>query len=94
MIDLHDVIIKPLITEKSMGSTATGRYIFEIHPKANKYEIKQALKEVLNVDVLKVNVLYTPGKFRRYGKTTGRTQQVKKAVVTIKAGQKIELFES
>jgi large subunit ribosomal protein L23 len=94
MIDISRIIIKPIITEKSMRDTALGRYTFEVNPAANSYEIKKAVKEVLKVDAIKVNVINVGGKFRRYGKITGRTKSFKKAIITIKSGQKIELFES
>jgi large subunit ribosomal protein L23 len=94
MIDLSSIIIRPLVTEKSMGLSSSSKYVFEVRADANKYQIKKAMKDVLNVDVVKINVLNAPGKSRRFGKTTGRTKAFKKAIVTIKSGQKIELFES
>jgi large subunit ribosomal protein L23 len=94
MIELTNIILRPLVTEKTMDATSSGKYAFEVCPDANKYQIKKAMKEVLNVDVLKVNIIRSAGKVRRFGKTTGRTKATKKAIVTIKPGQKIELFES
>jgi large subunit ribosomal protein L23 len=94
MSDLSHILIKPIVTEKSMGAVDAGRYTFEVHPEANKSQIKAAVKKFLNVDAVKINVINEKGKFRRFGKTVGRTKDRKKAVVTIKSGQKIELFES
>ncbi len=94
MLHNSQIIIRPLITEKSMGMTSMGRYVFEVQKTANKYQIKKAMKEVLNVDTIKINIVNVLGKKRRYGKTTGTTSNYKKAIVTIKSGQKIELFES
>jgi large subunit ribosomal protein L23 len=91
----REVIIAPLITEKSMAGTMTQQYSFEVHPKATKTQIRKAVEEIFGVTVRKVNTLYVGGKFksfaRRGTRTEGRTADWKKAVVTIAEGQKIEL---
>ena len=94
MIDLHNVLIRPIITEKSMSGSDSGTYTFEVHPQANKNQIKKAAQLFLNVDPININTSKVTGKDRRYGKTQGRTKSWKKAIITIKPGQKIELFES
>ena len=93
-IDLSQVFIKPVVTEKSMSATEKLTYVFEVHPDANKNQIKKAAKEYLKVDVISVNTTKMLGKDRRYGKSMGRTKTWKKALISIKPGQKIELFES
>ena len=94
-MEAREVIIAPLITEKSMAGTMTQQYSFEVHPKATKTQIRKAVEEIFGVTVRKVNTLYVGGKFkafaRRGTRTEGRTADWKKAVVTIAEGQKIEL---
>ena len=91
----REVIIAPLITEKSMSNTASQQYSFEVHPRATKTQIRQAISEIFKVDVLKVNTINVGGKTKQFAKrrvrTTGRTPDWKKAIVTLKPGQKIEL---
>jgi len=93
-INLSQVLIRPIITEKSMDGSDLGRYTFEVHPDANQTLIKQAFKKFLRVDPVKINISNVKGKARRYGRTSGWTKSWKKAIVTVKPGQKIELFES
>jgi large subunit ribosomal protein L23 len=93
-LDASHVLIKPIITEKSMAGSSTGRYTFRVHPQANKILIKQAAKKYLNIDVVQVNTSWVGGKSRRFGRTQGTTKSWKKAIITVKPGQKIALFES
>ena len=92
-----EVVIKPVISEKSMDESQRGKYTFRVHRDANKLEIKQAIHELFKVDVVQVNVLTTKAKEKtrnqRRGRTIGWTSPWKKAVVTLAAGQKIEFFE-
>jgi large subunit ribosomal protein L23 len=92
-----EVVIRPVISEKSMDETQRGKYTFRVHSEANKLQVKQAVEELFKVDVVEVNVLTTKAKEkirnRRRGRTTGWTSPWKKAVVTVAAGQKIEFFE-
>ncbi len=91
----HDVIIRPVLSEKSMDGIEDKVYTFEVAKTANKTEIRQAVEEVFDVKVAKVNTLRTLGKIKRQGRTSGRTPEVKKAIVTLKAGSKgIEFFDS
>ncbi len=91
----RDVIIAPLITEKSMLGTAAHQYAFEVHPRATKTQIRQAIEEIFKVTVIKVNTINIGGKlknFARRGKrTSGKQPDWKKAIVSIASGQKIEL---
>ena len=91
----HDVIVRPIISEKSMDGIADKVYTFEVAIGANKTEIRQAVESVFGVKVDKVNTARTMGKMKRQGRYIGRTPEVKKAVVTLKADSKgIEFFES
>ena len=91
----HDVILRPVLTEASYDGFADKRYVFEVHPTANKTEIKQALETVFKgIKVDKVNTLRTLGKMKRQGRTAGRTPEIKKAYVTLtKDSKTIEFFE-
>lgn len=94
MKDPHDIIRRPVLTEKAYDGFADKRYVFEVDIRANKTEIKQAIEQVFAVKVERVNTLRTMGKIKRQGKTSGRTPEVKKAYVTLKENSKgIEFFE-
>ena len=100
MKSVYDVIKRPLITEKCMDLTAEGTYAFEVAIDSNKIEIKEAIEKIYNVKVDKVNTLLVKGKKRsgtdRRGKgkrVTGMTAAWKKAYVTLKPGEKIEIYE-
>ncbi len=90
---LYGVLRRPLITEKNTMLQAQGKYAFEIAREANKPQIKQAVEKAFKVNVLAVNVMTVPGKTRRVGRRQVLTQSWKKAIVTLKPGDKIELFE-
>jgi large subunit ribosomal protein L23 len=94
-MEARDVIIAPLITEKSMTGTAVQQYTFEVHPRATKTQIRLAVQEIFGVNVRKVNTVNVGGKLksfaRRGARTQGRLSDWKKAVVTLAPGQKIEL---
>lgn len=87
----RDIILRPIITEKSMDESALNKYTFRVHSRANKIEIKKAIEDVFKVKVLKINVISARGKLRRMGRYQGKTSDWKKAIVTLKEGQKIEL---
>ena len=86
-----DIIIAPVITEKSMAERANNVYVFKVVNTATKDEIKKAIEEAFKVEVEKVNTLNTKSKRRRVGKYSGRTKTYKKAIVTVKDGSSIEL---
>ena len=90
---VYEVLRRPIITEKNSMLTAQGKYTFEVSRDANKPQIKKAVEKAFKVNVTSVNVICVPGKMRRAGRRRGMTPEWKKAVVTLQAGQKIELFE-
>jgi large subunit ribosomal protein L23 len=91
----QDIIVRPIITEKTMQGVGTKKYTFEVAPKATKIDIAKACEELFGVKVSKVNTLHVRGHFRRQGKTAGYTRAWKKAVVTLKPDSKtIEFFDS
>jgi len=86
------VLLRPVITEKSMTETNTGRYTFAVVKDASKLEIAQAVAEAFKVDVLAVNTITVRGKSRRVGKRVGKKSDWKKAIVTLAKGQRIERY--
>ncbi len=92
-----EIILRPVVSEKSMDETQRGKYTFRVHSGANKLQVKEAIEELFKVQVLEVNVSTTKAKEksrnRRRGRQQGWTSPWKKAVVTLAAGQKIEFFE-
>ena len=91
----HDVIRKPVITERSMSGLADNKYVFEVAPGAGKIEIKKAVEEIFGVKVAKVNTVKLPGKWKRMGVYTGKTAAKNKAIVTLTDdSNKIEIFEN
>ncbi len=87
-----DIIISPVITEKTSAVTSDGKtYVFKVNKNANKFQIKDAVEKAFGVKVAKVNTLNTKPKDRRVGKYTGQTKTYKKAYVTLVDGDKIEL---
>ena len=85
-----DIIIAPVITEKAAYATENNVYTFKVQKDANKIEIKKAIEAAFKVNVVKVNTLITKAKDKRVGKYTGKTKTYKKAIVTLKDGDKIE----
>lgn len=95
MTNAYDIIIKPVLSEKSYADIPNKKYTFIVAKKANKTEIKQAVEEVFGVKVASVNTVNVDGKFKRQGKTEGYTSDYKKAFVQLKADSKsIEFFDS
>lgn len=92
-----EVILRPVISEKSMDQTHHDKYTFRVHRDANKLQIKSAVEELFKVHVMQVNVCTTKSKEKRRGtlrgRIVGRTSPWRKAVVTVAAGEKIEFFE-
>ena len=90
----YDVILAPIISEKSMDDSANKKYTFKVATDANKFEIKAAVEEAFGVEVIRVNTSNFDGKLKRQGKYVGRTAKYKKAIVTVSADSKpIEFFE-
>jgi large subunit ribosomal protein L23 len=90
----HDVIIRAMITEKGTRIREGGnKYLFQVHPDANKIEIKHAVESIFTVTVQRVRTQNRLGKIKRMGASSGRRSSWKKAIVTLKQGDNIELFE-
>ncbi|MBD5634561.1 MAG: 50S ribosomal protein L23 [Candidatus Eremiobacteraeota bacterium] len=94
-MEARDVIIAPLITEKSMTATVSSQYTFEVHPRATKTQIRHAVETIFSVSVVKINTTNVAGKIKNFARrgvrTSGKQSNWKKAIVTLKPGQKIEL---
>ena len=90
-----DIILKPILSEKSYADIANKKYTYKVAKSANKVEIKKAIEEIFGVKVKSVNTVNVDGKLKRQGKTQGYTSDYKKAYVTLTADSKaIEFFES
>jgi large subunit ribosomal protein L23 len=95
-LDAYSTIIRPVVSEKATVLGDQGKYVFEVAPSANKIQIKQAVEQAFankKVQVAAVNILKVVGKTRRRGRSIGMTRSWKKAVVTLKPGQRLDLFE-
>lgn len=93
MSNARDIIIRPIITEKTMAMMdADNKITFEVAKGANKTQVRQAVEEIFNVKVEKVNILNCRPKTKRMGKYVGKTRAVRKAIVKLPEGQDIELF--
>ena len=88
------MIIRPVVSEKSYAGLEANRYTFLVHPDANKTEIKEAIQKIWNVQVLAVNTMIRRGKRKRTRQVQGRRPDQKRAVVTLAAGDSIEIFET
>lgn len=93
--ELHPyaVLIRPIITEKSTILAGQDKYVFEVDPRANKTQIKEAVQLAFNVRVADINTITMKGKPRRFGRRIVHRPNWKKAIVTLVPGDKIELFE-
>ncbi len=93
-MEMWQVIVRPLITEKNTNQVAEGKYTFEVARGANKIQIREAVQKIFKVDVAAVNVMNVRGKERGIGRNKGFASNWRKAVVTLKEGQRIEdLYE-
>ena len=90
----RDVIIRPVVSEKSYGGLELNTYTFLVDPHANKTEIKEAIQQIWNVRVLNVNTMTRKGKVKRTRLSTGKRPDQKRAVVKLAAGDSIEIFEA
>ena len=91
-MDMHDLLIKPIITEKTTMMMSDGKYTFQVPLHANKIEIRKAVEAVFKVK--SVTTMRTMGKFKRMGKYIGKRPDYKKAIVTLQEGESIEFFEA
>jgi large subunit ribosomal protein L23 len=94
MRDARNIVIRPVISEKSYAMIANNRYTFEVDKSASKIEIGKAVAEIFDVTVVKVNTMTVNGKPRRLRYSSGHTKTWKKAVVKLKEGDTIELFHA
>jgi len=89
----YDILVRPLITEKTMKLVEEGKYTFEVKQGSNKVEVKKAVEELFKVEVTAVNMMNTLRKKRRVGKYEGLRPAVQKAIVTLAEGHKLDVFE-
>jgi len=90
----NKILIRPIITEKATFLTRENKYIFAVAPTANKLEIFKAIEQTYKIKPIDVNIINVKGKLVRYGRTSGYTKKWKKAIVTLKPGDKIDLTTS
>ena len=88
----HEIIIRPIVSEQSFAAMEENKYTFEVAKDANKYQIKDAVEELFNVKVVRVNTLNVKPKTKRVRYVAGKTRTWKKAVVTLAEGDSIEVF--
>jgi large subunit ribosomal protein L23 len=93
-MEARDILIKPIVTEKSTALMEERKYTFRVPLFATKIQIRQAVEQIFKVKVQAVNTMRYEGKMKRLGRTQGRRSDWKKAVVTLKPGETIELFEA
>ena len=89
----YSVLLRPLVTEKSTTLAGRNQYVFEVDLRANKTQVKESVELVFDVNVLRVNTMVVKGKRRRYGRSLVKRPDWKKAIVTLKPCDYIELFE-
>lgn len=94
MRDLRDVILRPVISEKSYEMLDENKYTFIVDPRANKTHIRQAVEKIFDVKVLSVNTINRKGKRKRRGLIVGKRPDTKRAIVTVAPGDRIELFDA
>jgi large subunit ribosomal protein L23 len=92
-MDASQVIIRPVVSEKSYVLATAGKYTFRVHPDAHKTQIKQAIEALFDVKVLEVRTSSVPSKPKRRGHTAGRTRSWKKAVIQVREGDSIPIFQ-
>ncbi|MHB1653528.1 MAG: 50S ribosomal protein L23 [Desulfitobacteriaceae bacterium] len=90
MRDARDVLIRPVISEKSVALTEENKYSFWVNPDANKIEVKYAIEKMFKVGVVDVHTMNVQGRIKKVGRYSGKTPDRKKAIVTLKPGDKIE----
>jgi large subunit ribosomal protein L23 len=92
-MDPSQVIIRPVVTEKSFVLAEAGKYTFRVHPDAHKTQIRQAIEELFDVKVRDVRTVSVKSKPKRRGYTAGRTREWKKAIVQVREGDSIPIFQ-
>jgi large subunit ribosomal protein L23 len=91
-MDPTQVIIRPVLSEKTFALAEVGKYTFRVNDKAHKTQIRQAIEQLFDVNVLEVRTAHVQSKPKRRGQTAGRTSQWKKAIVQVREGQTIPIF--
>lgn len=92
-MNIYEIVRRPIITEKATTQAGLNKYTFEVARSANKQQVKEAIEKIFKVDVVDVNIINLPGKMRRIGRRRAMTSPWKKAIVTLRAGQRIEMYE-
>ena len=92
-MDATQIVLAPIVSEKSYAASARGSYTFKVHPDAHKTQVRQAVEELFEVKVVGVNLIKMPAKPKRRGMIKGTRPGWKKAIVELKAGDKIDIFE-
>ena len=92
-MDASQILIRPVVSEKTYVLASAGKYTFRVHPDAHKTQIKQAIEELFGVGVVEVRTSSVPSKPKRRGYTAGRTREWKKAVVQLREGDSIPIFQ-
>lgn len=90
---MQEILKKAVISEKGFAAQESGKYVFHVTPAANKDLIKKEVERLFKVEVLNVQTINIPGKLKRIGRIYGRRNPVRKAIITVKKGQKIEEFK-
>lgn len=93
-VNAYKVLVEPWITEASTAAMEMNKYVFKVAKEASKKQIKSAIEKIYKVKVKSVNTVTIPRKFKSYGRTPGFKSEFKKAIVSVKEGDKIELFEA
>ena len=93
-MDARDILIRPMITEHTTDLMADGKYVFIVDKRANKIQISDAVEEIFNVKVEKVNTINVKGKVKRRGRIVGKRKDYKKAIVKLAEGETIEFFSA
>ncbi len=91
-MDPSQVIIRPVVSEKTFVLAETGKYTFRVHERAHKTQIRQAIEQLFDVNVVEIRTASVKSKPKRRGHTSGRSRQWKKAIVQVRAGQTIPIF--
>src|SRR3712207_3507583 len=92
-MDASQVVIRPVVSEKTYVLATADKYTFRVHPDAHKTQIRQAVEQLFDVNVVEVRTMSVKSKPKRRGLTSGRTRQWKKAIVQVRAGQSIPIFQ-
>ena len=93
-MEARDILLRPLVTERSTEMKEEGKYVFAVDKRANKIQVAQAVAEIFNVKVVSVNTMNVMGKKKRVGRSVGRRPSYKKAIVKLAPGETIQFFEA